>query len=122
VEPAILQDERLAGYGVVRKCRPGYYKISPLFSYRPELAESLFKALKSDIRPDVPVYLDILEVNPATLSLAERYGMNVVFKTAQMYSGEQPDLSLHHLFGATSFDKEIKTPMEEILVPIVVES
>lgn len=99
----ILQDGRLAGYGVMRKCRAGY-KIGPLFADSPELAQSLFRALKSEARPDEPVYLDIPEVNPAAVSLAERHGMNVVFETARMYSGEQPDRSLHRVFGVTSFE------------------
>ncbi|MFV9646302.1 MAG: GNAT family N-acetyltransferase [Desulfobacterales bacterium] len=42
----ILQDGRLSGYGVIRACRNGY-KVGPLFANSPQLANSLFIALKA---------------------------------------------------------------------------
>ncbi|MCP4274258.1 MAG: GNAT family N-acetyltransferase, partial [Gammaproteobacteria bacterium] len=44
----IMDGEQLTGYGVIRKCREGY-KIGPLFADTPELAESLFTALRNRI-------------------------------------------------------------------------
>jgi len=99
----IMQNGKLAGYGVIRQCRSGY-KIGPLFAENPELAESLFLALKTRIKPSEPVYLDTPEVNQAAVTLAERYNMTVSFETARMYTGVVPDMPLDHLFGVTSFE------------------
>jgi len=99
----IMKNGKLAGYGVIRACRTGY-KIGPLFADNPELAESLFLALKSNVKPSEPVYLDTPKVNKAALSLAERYNMKVAFETARMYTGEVPELPLNRLFGVTSFE------------------
>jgi len=98
-----MQNGKLAGYGVIRQCRSGY-KIGPLFEENPELAESLFLALKSKVEPSEPVYLDIPEVNQDAVALAERYNMTVSFETARMYAGEVPDMPLNRLFGVTSFE------------------
>jgi hypothetical protein len=100
---AIMQSGELAGYGVIRQCRSGY-KIGPLFAESPELAESLFLALRSKVKPSEPFYLDTPEVNPAAVALAERYNMKVSFETARMYIGETPDIPLNRLFGVTSFE------------------
>ncbi|MCP3850697.1 MAG: GNAT family N-acetyltransferase, partial [Gammaproteobacteria bacterium] len=67
----VMQNGKLAGYGIVRKCRLGY-KIGPLFADNPELAEVLFQSLKSNINSGEPFYLDTPEVNPAAVELAER--------------------------------------------------
>lgn len=98
----IIRDEKLVGYGVIRTCRFGS-KIGPLFADSPELSESLFLALSSEAKSTGPIYLDTPEVNQAAVSLAERYKMKVVFETARMYTGEEPDIPLHRLFGVTSF-------------------
>lgn len=99
----IMQNGKLAGYGVIRKCRSGY-KIGPLFADSPELAETLFLALKSGIKPVEPFYFDTPEVNRAAVALADRYNMKVVFETARMYTGKKPDMPLNRLFGVTSFE------------------
>lgn len=99
----IMHDGRLAGYGVIRQCRSGH-KIGPLFADSPELAESLFLALKSRTRPSEPVYLDVPEVNHAAVGMAERHQMSVSFETVRMYSGKIPDIPLDRLFGVMSFE------------------
>lgn len=99
----IMQNGKLAGYGVIRACRCGH-KIGPLFADSPELAEILFLALKSEVKMSEPVYLDIPEINHAAVALAERYNMKVSFETARMYTGDQPDISLNRLFGVTYFE------------------
>ncbi len=99
----IMQDGKLAGYGVIRKCRSGY-KIGPLLADSPELAESLLLALTSGIKPAEPFYFDTPEVNQAAVALAERYDMKPVFATARMYTREEPDTPLERLFGVTSFE------------------
>lgn len=99
----IMQNGKLAGYGVIRKCHNGY-KIGPLLANNPELAESLFLALKSKTSLSDPIFLDTPEVNQAAVALAEKYKMNVSFETARMYTGDFPDTPLTRLFGVASFE------------------
>ena len=99
----IMKSGKLAGYGVIRGCHSGY-KIGPLFADSPELAESLFLALKSRAKQSEPVFLDTPEVNQAAVALAERYEMKISFETARMYTGEIPDMPLNRIFGVTSFE------------------
>jgi len=99
----IMQNGKLAGYGVIRKCLSGY-KIGPLFANSLELSDSLFLALKSNIKISDSVYLDIPEINSAAIELAKHHNMKVTFETARMYTGDQPKISLTRLFGVTSFE------------------
>ena len=99
----IVENGRLQGYGILRPCRSGY-KIGPLFADDPVLAEMLFKALRLHAEADAPVFLDTPEVNEQAVALAERHGMSVVFETARMYTGKQPDLPLRRLYGVTTFE------------------
>jgi GNAT superfamily N-acetyltransferase len=99
----LLEDGRLAGYGVLRPCRSGY-KIGPLFADHAEAAEDLFCALASEVPAEAPVFLDTPEANPAAMDLARRHGMAPVFETARMYAGDAPALELHGIFGVTSFE------------------
>ncbi|MFZ4790100.1 MAG: hypothetical protein ACOYMW_04255 [Candidatus Competibacteraceae bacterium] len=99
----IQRQGQFVGYGVLRACRSGF-KIGPLFADRAEWAETLFLALKAQAPAGAPLYLDIPEVNPAAVALAERHGMTVVFETARMYRGQVPELPISRLFGVTSFE------------------
>ena len=99
----IMRGGKLVGYGVMRICHSGH-KIGPLFADSPELAESLFLALRTGAKTKELIYIDIPGVNQAAVSLAKRYDMAVVFETARMYTGERPDMPLHRLFGVTSFE------------------
>ena len=93
----------LQGYGVLRPCRSGF-KIGPLFADDAEIAERLFQALCGRAGAGSQVYLDIPEVNPEALKLAERHGMKKVFATARMYSDAPPQIELRRVFGITSFE------------------
>jgi GNAT superfamily N-acetyltransferase len=99
----ILQDDRLSGYGVIRKCRSGY-KIGRLFENNPQTAEALFLALTARIKPSEPIYLDTPEINRDAVALAEKYHMKPMFETARMYTVANPDIQLNHLYGVTSFE------------------
>ncbi|SER02353.1 Acetyltransferase (GNAT) domain-containing protein [Amphritea atlantica] len=99
----ILQNGQLAGYGVIRKCRNGY-KIGPLYADNPELAESLFLALKSTTTSSDTVFLDTPDSNPAAVALAEKHHMSASFETARMYTGDFPEMPIQRLFGVTSFE------------------
>lgn len=99
----IVQSGRLTGYGVLRKCREGF-KVGPLFADSPDIAEALFLALTSDLAEGSAVFLDVPEVNPQGIRLAEKYDMARVFETARMYTKEQPNVPLHQWFGVTTFE------------------
>ncbi len=97
-----LQNGRLSGYGVIRKCRQGY-KIGPLFAESEIIAEALFGALTQSAAGD-DYFLDIPEPNVGAQRLVLRHGMQSVFETARMYRGGAPALALDAIFGVTSFE------------------
>lgn len=99
----LIRQGRFAGYGVARRCRIGY-KIGPLFADMPADAGTLFSALSATVPAGEPLFLDIPQVNPAAVELAERNGMRFVFETARMYKGPAPALPLERIFGITTFE------------------
>lgn len=99
---AAVEAGKLKGYGVIRKCRKGY-KIGPLFADDRMTAEKIFLALKASV-PGEAVYLDVPEPNRKAMELAEKYGMNVMFKTIRMYSRGEPEIKLEQVYGVTSFE------------------
>lgn len=100
---AVMDGERLAGYGVIRRALSGW-KIGPLFANDGDTAERLFAALTAGVEGNDPVYLDVPEVNPAALALAGRHRMRQVFGTARMYTGPSPAIALDRVFGVTTFE------------------
>ena len=99
----IMQNNMLVGYGVIRLCHTGY-KIGPLFTDQPSLAEALFVALQSTVAAGTPIYLDVPEINVVAVNLAEKYEMKRVFETARMYTQACPALPYDRLFGVTTFE------------------
>ena len=99
----VLDEGRLAGYGVLRPCREGH-KIGPLFADSPVLAARLFSSLQAHAPAGTALYLDVPLANPDAVALATRHDMKVVFETARMYTGAAPDLPLGRLYGVTSFE------------------
>lgn len=99
----VLEKGKLAGYGVIRACREGF-KIGPLYANTPQLAESLFLALKASTATGETIYLDVPNVNQAALALVQRHNMTPAFETARMYTQQQPDIPLNKVFGVTSFE------------------
>ncbi|WP_129674469.1 GNAT family N-acetyltransferase [Candidatus Chloroploca sp. Khr17] len=99
----ILDDHRLAGYGVLRSCRTGY-KIGPLFANNSALAEVLFLELKAKVDPAEPIFLDVPEINANAVALAARAHMTVAFETARMYNHQVPDINAAQTYGITSFE------------------
>lgn len=99
---AALQNGKLLGYGVIRRCRVGY-KIGPLFAENADVAEKLLSHLTSCAGGE-EVFLDVPEVNGAAVTMAAKYNMTKVFETARMYNGPAPSLPLHKIFGVTSFE------------------
>lgn len=99
---ALVEDGRIAGYGVVRDCREGA-KIGPLFADDAGRADLLFRRLAASA-PAGMIVLDPPEPNAQAVALARRYGLEPGFETARMYRGPAPDLPLDRLFGVTTFE------------------
>lgn len=93
---------RLAGYGVVRRCRDGC-KIGPLFADDAATATALYEQL-ADFAAGGPLFLDAPENNPAAIALARRYEMQEVFGCARMYLRSAPELMHSRVFGVTTFE------------------
>lgn len=100
---AYVENDKIKGYGVIRKCGIGY-KIGPLFADDSSIADELFRSLKSRIPENENIYLDTPEVNEEAVNLAESYGMKYSFETARMYSKEEPDINMKKIFGVTTFE------------------
>jgi ribosomal protein S18 acetylase RimI-like enzyme len=99
---AVFSNGTLAGYGLIRPCRRGY-KIGPLFADDEGIAEDLFQSLAAHA-PGAAIYLDVPETNVAAVMLAERHGMQKVFETARMYTGQPPAVPIGSIFGVTTFE------------------
>jgi GNAT superfamily N-acetyltransferase len=99
---AFGKDGSVSGFGTIRTCFSGC-KIGPLFAVDGEVADRLYRGLAA-YAPGLPVYLDVPEPNREGLDLAARYGMELVFETARMYTRQVPALPLREIFGVTSFE------------------
>jgi Acetyltransferase (GNAT) domain len=96
---ALVENETIKGYGVIRACRTGF-KIGPLFADDEQGADLLFRALAGTANGK-PVYLDCPEPNRLATELATRYGLSPVFETARMYRGAIPAVSIDRTYGVT---------------------
>lgn len=99
---AVIKDNQLQGYGVIRKCYEGY-KIGPLFAENAKTAEQIFLALCHYV-PNEKIYLDVPEINKEGIKLAEQFNLKPVFETARMYTQSVPDINMNKVFGITSFE------------------
>ncbi|AOT10837.1 GNAT family N-acetyltransferase [Pseudoalteromonas luteoviolacea] len=103
----IQAQQEVQGYGVIRACETGY-KIGPLYANSTDDAKALIKSLLLKVaegsKQPIEVFLDTPEPNQAAVNLAELLGMNTVFETARMYTGEFPVLPIAHTFGVASFE------------------
>lgn len=102
VRAAILEEGRLTGVGLMRRCRVGW-KIGPLVADDADRADLVFRGLTAHAGEE-PVFLDVPEPNEDGLALASRYGMTPAFETARMYRGPMPDTDLSRLYGVTTFE------------------
>ncbi|MGE0229816.1 MAG: GNAT family N-acetyltransferase [Dehalococcoidia bacterium] len=94
--------DRLAGFGVARKCDAGW-KFGPLSADDEGVADALFRALCARLDDDL-IYLDVPEPHREAVALAERYGMHPSFETVRMYNHGQPQVDLARIFGVTTFE------------------
>ncbi|WP_326698464.1 GNAT family N-acetyltransferase [Streptomyces sp. NBC_01754] len=99
---AAVRDGGLAGFAVLRTCR-GASRVGPLHADSPEVAAALVGALAAGA-PEVPVAIDVPDVNPAAVRLAEQLGLTPSFDTARMYTGPVPEFDRAGVFGVTSLE------------------
>ncbi|WP_405193576.1 GNAT family N-acetyltransferase [Streptomyces anulatus] len=99
---AAVGDGRLQGLAVLRACRAAS-RIGPLYAASPAVAAALVGALAATA-PDTPVAVDVPDVNPAAVRLAEQLGLPPSFDTARMYSGPPPVIDRTGLYGITSLE------------------
>ena len=99
---AVVRDERVRGYGVIRPARTGH-RVGPLFADTLEDAAALFDALAAPVEGAL-VLLDVPEPNQAASSLAKERGLEPVFETARMYTGPIRQPSEQNIYGVTSLE------------------
>ncbi len=99
---AFIDGGQIKGYGVIRACLEGY-KIGPLFSDTPEIANTLFINL-AHYAQGKNIYLDIPENNVNAVNLVTHYKMIKVFATARMYLKGEPLLEKNNIYGITTFE------------------
>ncbi|MFF2326591.1 MULTISPECIES: GNAT family N-acetyltransferase [unclassified Streptomyces] len=99
---AAVHDGELQGLAVLRPCRTSS-RIGPVYARSPEVAGALVGALAAT-DPGTPVAIDVPDVNPAAVRLAEELGLTPSFETARMYTGPAPDIDHAGLFGITSLE------------------
>jgi hypothetical protein len=100
---ACLEDERLAGYGVLRPCRVGA-KIGPLFADDQDVAEALLTGLLAAAGPLTEVFLDMPAANPLAGEVRLGRVMEPSFETARMYLNGRPPEDVQKVFGITTFE------------------
>jgi len=99
---ACRRGEKLAGYGVVRRCREGC-KVGPLFADDAPAAAALYAHLK-EFAASGPLFIEAPENNPAAMELVHRNRMVEVFGCARMYLGPPPEVAHQRIFGVTTFE------------------
>jgi GNAT superfamily N-acetyltransferase len=99
---ALVRDDRLAGWGVIRPCRSGF-KIGPLVADDRATAEAVLSALLARVGGG-EIFLDVPGINREAIALAQDFGLAPVFETARMYTGAISPLRLERVFGVTSFE------------------
>jgi GNAT superfamily N-acetyltransferase len=99
---ALMRDDRLVGWGVIRPCRKGH-KIGPLVAENRAAAETVLSALVARAGGS-EIFLDVPGINREAIALAQSVGLSPVFETARMYTGAICTLSLERVFGVTTFE------------------
>lgn len=86
----------------MRPCFTGY-KIGPLFADNVDIAFEIFNSLCARAG-NSPVFLDIPEINPEALKIAEEFKLKSNFQTVRMYNKTPPNQRVDKVFGVTSFE------------------
>ena len=99
---ALMRDNRLCAWGVIRPCRTGH-KIGPLVADDRDAAEAVFAALVA-AASGAEIFLDVPSINREAVALAQDHGLKPVFETARMYTGPIRPVRLERVFGVTTFE------------------
>jgi GNAT superfamily N-acetyltransferase len=99
---AVVRGGQIQGYGVLRRCSPGW-KLGPLFADDLPVADLILKHAASLASPE-PIFLDAPENNPLAHQLCAQHQMQPVFACTRMYLGPAPELQHHRIFGITSME------------------
>jgi GNAT superfamily N-acetyltransferase len=99
---ALIRDNRLCAWGVIRPCRTGH-KIGPLVADDRDAAEAVFAALVA-AASGAEIFLDVPSINRDAVALAQDHGLKPVFETARMYTGPIRPVRLERVFGVTTFE------------------
>jgi hypothetical protein len=98
----MMRDRRLRGYGVIRPAHTGF-RIGPLFADEEAIAETIFQALAAEVG-EVPIFIDVPEVNRAVGALVQRHKMTPMFECVRMYNKKVPETPITKIYGVTSFE------------------
>jgi len=98
---ALIEDGRVRGYGVLRRCVEGH-KVGPLFAETTEAAGQLLSALAG--HADGPVQIDVPASQDAFIAILGDAGLLPGFSTARMYRGTPPRIDPSAVFGITSLE------------------
>ncbi|MBE2255882.1 MAG: hypothetical protein IAE65_06740 [Ignavibacteria bacterium] len=97
-----VEDGKLKGMGVIRKCFVGY-KVGMLFADDREIAEKIFYALAEKANGE-KIYLDVPEKNYEAYEFAKEKLGKYVFETARMYKNGILNQDIGKIFGVTTFE------------------
>ena len=100
---AVVRSGCVIGYGIIRRCWAGF-KVGPLFADHEQIAGAILTGLSKHVPGGELIFLDVPEVNPASVRLVERCGITKVLETARMYTGPLPEIDLEGMFGVTTFE------------------
>ncbi len=95
-------NNKIKGFGVIRECSRGY-KIGPLFCDTHDIALDIFSELVKGLNKK-EIYLDIMGKNASARALVDMLGMEQIFSTTRMYTGNCPKVDWNGVFGITSFE------------------
>jgi len=99
---AIIQDNELVGYGMIRKAVDGF-KIAPLFAENDEIAEKIFLAL-AIYADSNQIYIDVPDINKTAVAMFEKFEMTSTFECVRMYKEKPPNIDYQKIFGITSLE------------------
>ncbi|MEM6972831.1 MAG: GNAT family N-acetyltransferase [Pseudomonadota bacterium] len=98
----LIEDGRIRAFATHRRCREGA-KIGPLMADDVATAETLLTSVAA-LGGGGTVYVDIPDTQQAFGQIAQALGLAPVFRTARMYHGPAPALSLDRVFGLTTLE------------------
>ena len=92
----IVEDNKLVGYGFVRKSPEGYY-IGPISADNKEKAKKIFEGLQSFVAGE-DVYADVFETNEEAMKIMEEQGWSQVCSFSRMYARGKPKTDAKRMF------------------------